>query len=303
VTAAAAAPRVDVAIVAHDRKAMVYESLPALLASPLVRRVIVVDNASRDGIAREGPARFPAVEWLVLPRNEGCTAWNRAAEVAAAPYFLILDDDCTPDLASLADAVARLDAQPDVGLAVFNVIRSETGASEWAPFDDLDGSRGWHNAIGACMLARLEAFRAVGGYEDFFLCFNDLELVLSLWESGWRVVYDARWRALHRKQGRGKRRLFHEVRNFTATALGHLAWLPAGVVTATFALRALRDTETRADAAAIASGLREGVGYGLRLRARRRGSLPPGVRRLFYANFLFGRRFAGDPSRFDWSLA
>lgn len=301
--ATAAAPRIDVAIVAYDRKAMVYASLPALLASPLVRRVIVVDNASSDGIATEGPLRFPGVTWLSLAHNEGCTAWNRAAELAAAPYFLILDDDCTPDLTSLAAAAARLDAQPDVGLAVFNVIRSETGASEWAPFDDLDGSRGWHNAIGACMLARLDAYRAVGGYEDFFLCFNDLELVLSLWESGWRVVYDAQWRALHRKTGPNRRRLHHEVRNFTATAIGHLAWAPAGVVALHFALRALRDATSRTDVASIARGLREGASHGLRLRARRKGSLPPGVRRLFYANFLFGRRFVRDPARLDWGLA
>jgi GT2 family glycosyltransferase len=297
----AARARIDVAIVAHDRKSMVFESLPLLLGSPLVRRVIVVDNASADGLATDGPRRFPQVEWLALARNEGCTAWNRAADVAQAPYFLILDDDCTPDLASLADAAARLDAEPDVGLAVFNVIRSATGASEWAPFDDLDGSRGWHNAIGACLLARRDAFRAVGGYKDFFLCFNDLDLVLSLWEAGWRVVYDARWRALHRKAGAGKRRLYWEVRNFTATALAHLATLPALATAAHFALRALADVAGAGDLRDVARGLREGLAMGWHLRNGRRGALPPAVRRLFYANFLFGRRFVGDTARLRWS--
>jgi GT2 family glycosyltransferase len=295
------APSVDVAIVAHDRKAMVFESLPLLLASPLVRRVIVVDNASSDGIAAEGLARFPSVHWLLLDSNDGCIAWNRAAAVAQAPYFLILDDDCTPELDSLAAAVARLDAESDVGLAVFNVIRSETGQSEWAPFDDLDGSRGWHNAIGACLLARLSAFREVGGYKDFFLCFNDLDLVLSLWEAGHRVVYDARWRALHRKLGAGKRRIYYEVRNFSATAIAHFAALPALAVVASFAARALGDVASAADLGAIARGLKDGVVIGARLRRARRGTLPPAVKRLFYANFLFGRRFVRDPARLRWS--
>lgn len=301
-SAGARSAPVDVAIVAHDRKAMVFESLPLLLGSPLVRRVIVVDNASSDGIATEGPQRFPQVDWLVLARNEGCTAWNRAAERATAPYFLILDDDCTPDLASLEAAVARLDAEADVALAVFNVIRSSTGASEWAPFDDLDGSRGWHNAIGACLLARRDAFRAVGGYRDFFLCFNDLDLVLTLWESGWRVVYDARWRALHRKAGEGRRRLYYELRGFTATALAHFDAAPATAVIASFALRALADVVGAADLRDVARGLRHGVAMGTRMRRERRGALPHAVRQLFYANFLFGRRFVRDASRLRWSL-
>jgi GT2 family glycosyltransferase len=287
-----AGARIDVAIVAYERKALVFETLPLLLASPLIRRVIVVDNASSDGLAREGPVLFPQALWIALARNEGCTAWNHAASQAQAPYLLILDDDCVPDLASLAAAQAHMEREPDVGLAVFNVINAATGASEWAPFDDLDGSRGWANAIGACMLARLDAFRAAGGYKDFFLCFNDLDLVLSLWEAGSRVVYDASWRALHNKQGVAKRRLYFEMRNFTATVLGHLAWLPGLAVIANFALRALFDVHARADLRDLARGLRHGCAMGLRQRRGRRGRIPGHVLTLFYANFLLGRRWA-----------
>jgi len=286
------AARIDAAIVAYERKALVFETLPLLLASPLIRRVIVVDNASSDGLAREGPALFPQALWIALARNEGCTAWNHAASQAQAPYLLILDDDCVPDLASLAAAQARMEREPDVGLAVFNVINAATGASEWAPFDDLDGSRGWPNAIGACMLARLDAFRAAGGYKDFFLCFNDLDLVLSLWETGFRVVYDAKWRALHKKQGGPKRRLYFEMRNFTATVLGHLAWLPGLAVIANFAVRALADVHRRADLRDVARGLRHGFAMGMRQRRSRSGRIPGPVLTLFYANFLFGRGWA-----------
>lgn len=287
-----AGARIDAAIVAYERKALVFETLPLLLACPLIRRVIVADNASSDGLAREGPARFPQVQWIALARNEGCTAWNRAAGAAESPYLLILDDDCVPDLASLAAAQARMERESDVGLAVFNIINTATGASEWAPFDDLDGSRGWANAIGACMLVRLDAFRAVGGYKDFFLCFNDLDLVLSLWEAGFRVVYDASWRALHKKQGAAKRRLYFEMRNFTATVLGHLAWLPGLAVIANFALRALSDVHGRADLHDLARGLCHGFAMGRRQRRGRTGRIPSHVLTLFYANFLLGRRWA-----------
>ena len=291
-----AGARIDAAIVAYQRKALVFETLPLLLASPLIRRVIVVDNASSDGLAREGPVLFPQVQWIALARNEGCTGWNRAASAVEAPYLLILDDDCVPDLASLAAAQARLEREPDLGLAVFNVINAATGASEWAPFEDLDGSRGWANAIGACMLVRLDAFRAVGGYKDFFLCFNDLDLVLSLWESGFRVVYDAKWRALHKKLGGTKRRLYFEMRNFTATVLGHLAWLPGVAVIANFALRACADVRAGTDLRDLVRGLRDGFAMGLRQRRSRRGRIPSHVLTLFYANFLLGRRWADRAS-------
>ena len=286
--------RIDAAIVAYERKALVFETLPLLLACPLIRRVIVVDNASSDGLAREGPALFPQVHWIPLAHNEGCTAWNHAAAQADAPFLLILDDDCVPDLASLAAAQRRMDREPDVGLAVFNVIDEGTGASEWGHFEDVDGRSAWANAIGACMLARLDAFRAVGGYKDFFLCFNDLDLALSLWEAGHRVVYDASWRALHKKKrGTRPRRLYFEVRNFSATAIGHVAWLPALAVIGNYALRALPDVRGQRDLLDIARGLRHGFTMGRRQRRGVRGRIPARVRRLFYANFLLGRRFAG----------
>ena len=283
---------IDAAIVAYERKALVFETLPLLLACPQIRRVIVVDNASADGLAREGPALFPQVHWIPLAHNEGCTAWNHAAAHADAPFLLILDDDCVPDLTSLAAAQRRMDREPDVGLAVFNVIDERTGASEWGRFEDVDGRSGWANAIGACMLARLDAFRAVGGYKDFFLCFNDLDLVLSLWETGFRVVYDASWRALHKKKGGSKRRLYFEMRNFTATVLGHLAWLPGLAVIANFAVRALADVHRRADFRDLARGLRHGFAMGMRQRRSRSGRIPGPVLTLFYANFLFGRGWA-----------
>ena len=285
---------IDAAIVAYERKALVFETLPLLLACPQIRRVIVVDNASADGLAREGPALFPQVHWIPLAHNEGCTAWNHAAAHADAPFLLILDDDCVPDLTSLAAAQRRMDREPDVGLAVFNVIDERTGASEWGRFEDVDGRSGWANAIGACMLARLDAFRAVGGYKDFFLCFNDLDLVLSLWETGFRVVYDASWRALHKKKrGARPRRLYFEVRNLSATAIGHVAWLPALAVIGNYALRALPDVRGQRDLLDIARGLHHGFAMGRLQRRGVRGRIPARVRRLFYANFLLGRRFAG----------
>ena len=68
---------IDIVMVVYNRKEMVFEALPMLLDCPQIEQVIVVDNASSDGLRIEGSERFPEVNWILLKQNEGCTAWNR----------------------------------------------------------------------------------------------------------------------------------------------------------------------------------------------------------------------------------
>jgi GT2 family glycosyltransferase len=290
----AMASDLDVVMVVHDRKEMAFEGIELLLESPLVHRIVVVDNASKDGLESEGPSRYPSVHWIRLEDNRGCIAWNRGMEAVEAPLALILDDDCVPDLPSLAAARERMQSDSSVGLAAFNILHHLDGRSEWGPFEKMDGSQGWANAIGACMLVRTQAFREVGGYRDFFLCFNDLELVLSLWKAGWRVVYDQAWRAHHKRAaGPRPRRFYWELRNFIATAFAHFGLLPASAVSLNYLVRALSDAKSRGERREALRGAREGIAMGFRLRREQSGRLPPRVKRLFYANFLLGSRSAG----------
>jgi GT2 family glycosyltransferase len=178
-------------------------------------------------------------------------------------------------------------------MAVFNILNAWSGRSEWGFLEPLDGSTGWHNAIGACLLVRVEAFLKVGGYKDFFLCFNELDLVLTLWEAGFRVVYDRRWKAFHKRPPSGRnRRFYFEVRNFTATVWTHFDSLPGLVVIANYAARALWEARAQGRAQTVARAVRDGLRLGPRLCSERRGTIPPHVRRLFYLNFLWGRRLA-----------
>ena len=284
---------IDVVMVAHDRKGLVFEALPLLLDCPLIQQVCVIDNASSDSLAEEGPRRFPEVDWILLEANEGCVAWNRGARRAISPYVLILDDDCVPDLDSLRAASEHLDSDPRTAMAVFNILNAWSGRSEWGFLEPLDGSTGWPNALGACLLVRVEAFLKVGGYKDFFLCFNDLELVLALWEAGFRVVYDRRWKAFHKRPPSGRdRRFYFEVRNFTATVWRHFDSLPGLVVIANYAARALWEARVQGKAQTVVRAVRDGLRLGPRLCSERRGTIPSHVRFLFYVNFLWGRRLA-----------
>ena len=209
-------------------------------------------------------------------------------------YALILDDDCVPDIPSMYAAIEMMKKNPSVGLAVFNIINQSSGLSEWGALEKMDGSAGWPNAIGACMLVRVEAFLKVGGYKNFFLCFNDLDLVLSMWELGYRVVYDERWTAIHKQEiiGARKRRIFFEVRNLMWTIWGHLRLVPSLLITIKFVAGALYDVHGIPEYGMVVRAFGKGLVLGLRQRRRRRGQIPEYVLGLLYRNFFFGDRLS-----------
>jgi GT2 family glycosyltransferase len=279
-------------IVAYNRKDMVFETLPLLLGCNLMRQIIVVDNASSDNLCVEGSSRFPEVKWIILPENEGCTAWNKGMAQVKSDYALILDDDCIPDIPSLYAATEAMEKDVSTGLAAFNIINKYSGKSEWGPLQKTDGSSGWHNAIGACMLVRTEAFLKAGGYKDFFLCFNDSDLALSLWEAGYKVIYKADWIAFHKQKiiGTKKRKFFFEVRNLLRTIWGHLSIVPGILITVKFVAGAIYDARCLKDYALIIKAFGEGIIKGFAQRGKRRGEIPAHIRALFYKNFLFSSR-------------
>lgn len=283
---------IDVVMVVYNRKEMVFEALPDMLKSSVINHILVVDNASSDNISMEGPRRFPEAKWILLSENEGCTAWNKGMAETNSDYVLILDDDCVPDMSSLKDVAEKMKECPSVGLAVFNIMNQFTGRSEWGVLEKSRGEELWANAIGACMLVRADAFLKVGGYKDYFLCFNDLDLALCLWEAGYTVLYNEKWIAFHRQKiiGSKKRRFFFEVRNLLWTIWGHLDIAPCLFITFKFIIGALCDASIN-EYGEVIRGAIKGMNLGLRQRSKRTGRIPKDVLDKFYLNFIVGSRF------------
>ncbi|VBB42052.1 hypothetical protein TRIP_B200192 [uncultured Desulfatiglans sp.] len=284
---------IDVVIVTYNRKPLLFRNLDRLKSSSLIRKVIVVDNASADGTLREGRVRYPDVHWIASPANEGCIAWNRGMEAVRTPWALILDDDCFVQDAPLEQACAFAARTPSIGLAAFNVISEKTGSSEWgATIDGIRTATDWPNAIGACMLTNTQAFRSVGGYKDFFLCFNDLELVLNLWRNGYRVVFHPDWTACHLgpRPAPSERRFPYEIRNLLWTAWGHLDTPFCFALTLKFVSAAIFDLSGRHLSEQILRPAWTGIRKGRRMRDRSKPKVPPHIRRLLFKNlFLSGR--------------
>jgi GT2 family glycosyltransferase len=115
-------PEVCVVVLNHNGGAMTVESLRALLATnwPAGRlRVVLVDNASTDGIAQRVEAELPSVRVLRSPINHGFAGGNNLAlrDLAHADYVALVNNDVTVGADWLAPLVETLEADPDVGAA------------------------------------------------------------------------------------------------------------------------------------------------------------------------------------------
>lgn len=213
--------------------------LPACLAA-LKREgvdIIVVDNASRDGtpeLAERLGARV-----IRNARNEGFgRAMNIGVRAAATPYCLLTNPDLVYDDGAVATLVAAAERWPDAGLLAPRIIEPDgrfffQATSLLAPYLQNPGGR---LALpegdcctpflsGASLLARRDAFLAIGGFdENLFLFYEDDDLCRRLADAGQALVH------VHGAVAR------HERGGSTATKRGrvfrarwHMAWSRAYV--------------------------------------------------------------------------
>jgi len=187
-------------------------------------QVVVVDHASDATAADALTSAFPEVRFLRVAANEGFAAGvNRGARAAAgSPFILLLNPDCVVRPATGDALLAWMRGHPDVGAAGPRIHNADGTLQPTArKFPDLTtgfaGRSSWltrvlpknplsrHNLLGreeatepldvdwvsgACLIARREAFEAIGGMDEgFFLYWEDADFCRRLHEAGWRVVY------------------------------------------------------------------------------------------------------------------
>ena len=124
-------------------------------------------------------------------------ARNRAASLATAQYFIFLDSDCIIPPGYLRAIDTFLEAHPDTTLfggpdvasADFTDLQKAINFS-MTSFLTTGGIRGGKNSLtsyqprGFNMGVSAELFRSVGGYDENFVCGEDVELSLRLQKAG-----------------------------------------------------------------------------------------------------------------------
>jgi GT2 family glycosyltransferase len=197
--------------------------------------VIVVDNASSDGSADDVAARLPAVRVLRERANLGFAGGtNLGAQVASGRWLLLLNPDAVISASaltvlrdalghdSLAAAVGAClvggDGRPQAGFTLRRFPTLLSLATDLLLIDELwpsnpvrrrylalDVALDGESAVeadqpaAACLLARAEAFRQLGGFDERFrpAWFEDVDFCRRVRDAGWRVLFAPHARVPH----------------------------------------------------------------------------------------------------------
>jgi GT2 family glycosyltransferase len=225
-----AAPAVSIVIVSYNSRDDLLRCVGSIVAHvSLPFEVLIVDNASRDGSAEALAAAHPRAHVLRNAANAGfAAANNQALSQVRAPLVLLLNPDAEVLAGSVETLVRALERRRDVAavgprtlnedgsvqvsfgpalrplgeLGQRRLVRGVRARRPWALAEAERRAGVEHEPFwisGACMLARLEALRAVGGFdESFFLYEEDADLCLRLRRAGWCILYTPAATVVHR---------------------------------------------------------------------------------------------------------
>ena len=226
----AAGERVSAVIVHYRTPAETLRAAAAVAATAPGAEILVVDNASHDGIGPALSRRVPAARLLVEASNRGYGAGcNRGARESARPYLLFLNSDTAVAPGAVAELEAALDADRRAAAAGPRLLNTDGTLqpsirrlpTPWRVFCESSGlaflaggrrpfeghtvtrqdhaeQRAVEALMGAALLVRREAFEDVGGFDEaFFLYAEETDLMARWAERKWRVLYAPSARVLH----------------------------------------------------------------------------------------------------------
>lgn len=212
-------PDLTVVVLSWNTRDLTTRALAAVGAAcaPWRPRTICVDNASADGTVEAVRAALPAVEVIENPTNLGYARGNAAATPRlAGRHVVFLNSDTEARPGSLAHVVGWLDAHPRVGIASPRLV-GEDGRPQRAAWGvptplallhqytplgwlgigkaatraqrDVEERPGPVEAVsGACLVARREAFEALGGFDPGYAFYGeDVDLCWRAARAGWEV--------------------------------------------------------------------------------------------------------------------
>lgn len=191
--------------------------------APCAIEIIVVDNASTDGTAAALSQIAPDIRVIVNETNLGFSRGNNVGlRAARGRYLMLLNSDTETQPGALQTLIAFMDTHPDAGACGPMLLNADGSLqpsgrplpSVWTPIISMTRLyRLWkrdfyrqagrdYNAIakvgevsGAALLARREAYEAVGGLDpNLFAYYEDIDWCKRIGDAGFSIYYvpDAR---------------------------------------------------------------------------------------------------------------
>ena len=193
-----------------------------------IERIVVVDNASRDGSVDAALRADPELE---VVRSEANVGFSTAVNLGAARFesdVLVVNPDAVVEPGAVKAMVAVLDHDAEVGIVGPRIENPDgslypsartfpaMGDAMGHAFVGLVAPRNrytrryrmldWDHATaarvdwvsGACLLARRACFDALGGFdESYFMYLEDVDLCWRAHRAGWAVAYEPAARVVH----------------------------------------------------------------------------------------------------------
>jgi GT2 family glycosyltransferase len=232
-----ARPDLSVIVVTHNGREMALTTLRSAFGATGGASVewLLVDAGSTDGTSEAVEREFDRVR-VFRRDNRGFAASNNVAlREARGRYFLLLNPDVEIRSGTLRELIDAMDARPELGLA--SVVQRGAGgelqasirrfpsplrslgeslfAAHWPVargLQELDtratrygreGRADW--LVGAFLIARREAARAVGPLDErFFLYSEEIDWCYRFWQAGWPVAHLPVMTVTHHSGGRSR---------------------------------------------------------------------------------------------------
>lgn len=194
--------------------------------------VIVVDNGSQDGSAKEVKRAFPNIDLIVIVNEQNfgfAKATNQGIKYSSGRYVLLLNPDTEVKEGSIGRLVDFMKNHPHAGVSGAQLLNEDgSRQNSIANFPslatellnksllrrlfpekfpgkekDYPGPIEVDSVIGACMLVRRQAMEEVGILdEDYFLFFEETDWCYRMKNAGWKVYHVPQAKIVH-FQGRG----------------------------------------------------------------------------------------------------
>ncbi|WP_058301450.1 glycosyltransferase family 2 protein [Gorillibacterium timonense] len=246
------AGRVDVSIIIVNYKTrqLTLDAIESVYRSDTAYRyeIILVDNASGDGLLDEVAERYPEVVRVANDENVGyARANNQGMEAAQGRYILLLNSDTIVNLDTMDVMLRFMDENTEVGASGCKIVLPDgrldkackrgfptPSASFYYAFGfsrlfpnkprfngyqlghlDPDVSQPIDCLVGAFMLVRREAVEQVGGLDEtFFMYGEDIDWCYRIKEAGWEIWYHPLVQITHYKGASSRRKPFKIVYEF-----------------------------------------------------------------------------------------
>lgn len=219
---------ITVSIVTYNSKNVLENCIGSVIETTkdMDIEIIIVDNCSDDGSAELVKTRFPDVRLIENRENVGFgRAHNQSFRLSRGKYFLVLNPDTIIFPNAINKMVEFMDTHKHAGVTGCKIFWDDeknfmfpdlrihnikTGIIHFTPFcryfpNSLISRRYWKTAYplwdtkipievdgttGGLMLVRREAFESVGFFdENFFLFFEEHDLLKRIKKKGWGIYY------------------------------------------------------------------------------------------------------------------